>query len=657
MEEPARKALRHVQRLENDLSHNLSRKDPVYPSFEPKLAELRSACQDFIFLDITQAGSQRIEVRLWDLHAKVNQKFKPFLAQFKDEQGKKRHVERRKAEKLYLDFLKSSQRFYRGYIQRLASHFKDIPEVLQVAKKFNLDTLTADPLVQVDDSLKKHIVHSCYLSLVQLGDLSRYRESEIPKKTPDWGPAKGYYELAIALDPTWGTSYNQLAVIALKDQDHLRAVYYLYRSISVENPFPQAPNNLELEFKKIRARALQGKPISPNNTETDGTLCDLFLVFHASCADITFVSDEVQVDEMLRRLGDHLKEQPSDSNTRKLCLINIAAEEVVAQKIRAGSTEIQPFRNLQQLNVGTFFLLLRLFLAELRAIRPAEKSSSSSPQSVEFTALMRRILPHLRLYSSWLLSTTELLMARTELQLQMRKFWHVYAETLSMLVAIFPIIDIVEVPYLLMEDADTIGFSPFIDLVRKQHMFNSKDMLKPVYDEETFGPRSVDDEMLSRVKSLVKDGILLCRHQEQFGSISVPLQFAGNRFVALDIEPIQDVHPVPVHDLHSRSIHGVNPDNVDLGRVKPRLSQDVPPQADNVSEAGVTESATSTMENMVNDLTHPEPAQRAGFRSMAPDQPLTPTLKTPTASSFSDRVLPHLQGSSFTARDLSAELA
>ena len=126
---------------------------------------------------------------------------------------------------------------------------------------------------------------------------------------------------------------------------------------------------------------------------------------------------------------------------------------------------------------------------------------------------MRRILPHLRLYSSWLLSTTELLMARTELQLQMRKFWHVYAETLSMLVAIFPIIDIVEVPYLLMEDADTIGFSPFIDLVRKQHMFNSKDMLKPVYDEETFGPRSVDDEMLSRVKSLVKDGILLCRHQ------------------------------------------------------------------------------------------------------------------------------------------------
>lgn len=104
-------------------------------------------------------------------------------------------------------------------------------------------------------------------------------------------------------------------------------------------------------------------------------------------------------------------------------------------------------------------------------------------------------------------------MARTELQLEMRKFWHVYAETLSILVAMYPVVEIAEVPYLLSEDADTMGFTPFIDLVRKQHMFNSKDLPKPVYDGETFGPRSVDDEMLSRVKSLVKDGILLCRHQ------------------------------------------------------------------------------------------------------------------------------------------------
>jgi hypothetical protein len=48
-------------------------------------------------------------------------------------------VERRKLEKHYLEFIKSSQRFYRGYIQQLASHFGGISELEKVARKFNFD--------------------------------------------------------------------------------------------------------------------------------------------------------------------------------------------------------------------------------------------------------------------------------------------------------------------------------------------------------------------------------------------------------------------------------------------------------------------------------------------------------------------------------------
>jgi hypothetical protein len=70
----------------------------------------------------------------------VNRKLRPYLAQFRDGESKKKHVERRKAEKLYLEFIKSSMRFYRGYIQRLASHFKDVPEVFEIARKFSLDS-------------------------------------------------------------------------------------------------------------------------------------------------------------------------------------------------------------------------------------------------------------------------------------------------------------------------------------------------------------------------------------------------------------------------------------------------------------------------------------------------------------------------------------
>lgn len=62
------------------------------------------------------------------------------MAQFHNEDGKRRPVEKRKTVKHYLDFIKSSQRFYRGFIQRLSSGFGDIPELLEVAHRCNLDS-------------------------------------------------------------------------------------------------------------------------------------------------------------------------------------------------------------------------------------------------------------------------------------------------------------------------------------------------------------------------------------------------------------------------------------------------------------------------------------------------------------------------------------
>ena len=43
-------------------------------------------------------------------------------------------------EKHYLDFIKGSTKFYRGYIQRLASNFSGVPELLQIAQKFDLNS-------------------------------------------------------------------------------------------------------------------------------------------------------------------------------------------------------------------------------------------------------------------------------------------------------------------------------------------------------------------------------------------------------------------------------------------------------------------------------------------------------------------------------------
>ena len=42
--------------------------------------------------------------------------------------------------KHYLDFIKASQRYYRGYIQRLVSQFGGVPEIEAIAHKFAVDS-------------------------------------------------------------------------------------------------------------------------------------------------------------------------------------------------------------------------------------------------------------------------------------------------------------------------------------------------------------------------------------------------------------------------------------------------------------------------------------------------------------------------------------
>jgi hypothetical protein len=81
-----------------------------------------------------------LEARLWAAHTRVNSKYRTVLARFREGDGKKKSVERRKAEKLYLDFVKASMKFYRGQIQRLASHFEDTPEVFAITRSSSLDS-------------------------------------------------------------------------------------------------------------------------------------------------------------------------------------------------------------------------------------------------------------------------------------------------------------------------------------------------------------------------------------------------------------------------------------------------------------------------------------------------------------------------------------
>lgn len=61
-------------------------------------------------------------------------------------------VEKRKAVAHYLRFIKSGQRFYRGYIQRLASTYGGIRELEAVAQKFSPDSVLSGPFYDKSQS-------------------------------------------------------------------------------------------------------------------------------------------------------------------------------------------------------------------------------------------------------------------------------------------------------------------------------------------------------------------------------------------------------------------------------------------------------------------------------------------------------------------------
>ncbi|KAH0564783.1 hypothetical protein GP486_001828 [Trichoglossum hirsutum] len=517
MATPAEQAWKFAQRAESELHAKLAEKDPLFKDIDYLIAQYRSACENAIFLDFELATTKNIEGRLWDAHGKINNRYRRLLKSFqiREGEGKKKPVEKRKMVKHYLEFIKSSTRHYRGYIQRLSSHFGGIPEVEEIAHRFKLDGLSADDPIQASPHLRRLVLLSCHQVLVHLGDLSRYRETELAATgNRNWGPATGYYDLATAIYPASGASHNQLAVIALSDGSHLRATYHLYRALSVDDAHPAAKGNLEIEFKKILTAWNKGN-LKTNGTVQGGSamtdLVGLFARLHAQCyKGLDFAEHEELENETLSQLALDLKERSvSESTLHKFVIINIAAQHFAG-------TKFQAFFYFLRLNVKTIFTLLQVLQPELEWLVIDDNSIGDDPQqyngSEKVTAVTRRILPSLRNYSSWIVANSALLVAQvgdTSLNVQIKELWKIYANSLTLLAATFPAEDLPSVEYLLEEDEDTIGFNP-LDVERvKRRYFKEDGRRKPRWHDHGVDRYHPNMETLARIRDLLTDGLEL----------------------------------------------------------------------------------------------------------------------------------------------------
>jgi Est1 DNA/RNA binding domain/Telomerase activating protein Est1 len=190
--------------------------------------------------------------------------------------------------------------------------------------------LSVDPAVEPSQQELQLILDSCHATLVRLGDLSRYRETELRTKKRNWAPAVRYYNLATAIKPSSGASHNQLAVIALADCNHMSALYHLYRALSVRIPYPRARENLETELKKIRDRKKKNQLFSNQSDQQPGVALQArFMYLHARLhAGIDSTEQEELKTDFLTSLLVELKERPLDNFLNTLVLSNISAQHL-----------------------------------------------------------------------------------------------------------------------------------------------------------------------------------------------------------------------------------------------------------------------------------------------------------------------------------------
>lgn len=190
-------------------------------------------------------------------------------------------------------------------------------------------------------------------------------------------------------------------------------------------------------------------------------------------------------------------------------------------ELNGNASKTQAFVFFLRFNINTFFTLLQILLQELEQIIADDdelgKYPSTKNTSEKISATARRILPCLRQYSSWLISSASHLVTLEDHEIvgvQVTEFWRVYADALTLLAATFRNLDLQDVDYLLDEDEDTVAFTPFTNPHTLRRYFRP--------DGQTLKPRSRDHgverhhpsvEMLFRVKDLLEDGIALVARQ------------------------------------------------------------------------------------------------------------------------------------------------
>jgi hypothetical protein len=197
-------------------------------------------------------------------------------------------------------------------------------------------------------------------------------------------------------------------------------------------------------------------------------------------------------------------------------------------------------------------VLLQMLLPELEdpvsgeELPNATDGSQSTKSREKITAIMRRILPALRQYSTWLVSRSFAISkaARNpELFSHIHKMWSLYAQVQRKIASVFAIddLDASIVKYLLGEDEMTIGFKPLRDpdIPDDSNLYTDQPgILKPRLTDPGIERSPPNVEMKGRIRD-----ILICA-LVMYSKNLAPLTLDNGQFKFVE-ERLQYSSPIP----------------------------------------------------------------------------------------------------------------
>ncbi|GAO19610.1 hypothetical protein UVI_02063840 [Ustilaginoidea virens] len=289
------------------------------------LIRFRLAFVHTIFLDFAYAVKENSEEALWTSHTSINTEYRRIQSRLKHSSHT---VERRKLEKSYNNFLRVAQKFYKGYIQRLAARY-DVPELRRVAQGIDVEQMdSVDQISPIPAKLQAMVLKSCHSTLLRIGDLSRYR-TQARHKNSGYETALTYYSLAHHIKPHSGYAHHQMGIVHLDQGNHLDIVYHFYRAWAVESPHPNAQSNLELEFKSLQL------PNSSKSRHNAATAQDAFSMWFVRLHALFYKGEKFHQQaelegEIMHRLEMACHIEKSTNTLLKMALVNMSAHHIAA---------------------------------------------------------------------------------------------------------------------------------------------------------------------------------------------------------------------------------------------------------------------------------------------------------------------------------------